>query len=250
MVYGPIHEATPRALELAAEWERTGPLNPVLRATDVYYEPGVQRPDPAAELAAAGFVEREGRVTGELLDLLPLLCRTPLEYVADFRMDGTRFTALAAAGSGAVFAVREYNPDTGVDVVRFREVDDDELLDAMLDLLDLQPGNGPLVAVNLHDAREANAAITEQPLPYEHKQLRAMLERPAVGPSVEITVGVRDGSGKYSYTRNPLHIAHLDWGHFLTYTTDEGRAEKFHGGPATGENVRKALAALRATLPG
>lgn len=251
MAYGPILQASPRALELAAEWERTGTVNPVLRESAVFYAPDEQRPDAVAELRGAGFVERAGRVTGDLLDVLPLLCGTALEYIADFRVDGSRFTALAAAGAGgAVFAVRECDAERGVDTVRFREIGDDELVDAMLELLDLQPGTGQLVSVLLLDARDRDAAITERPLSYEQRQLRAMLERPAVGPSIEITVGVRGHSGKYSRTRSPLHIARLDWGHFLTYTTGEGRAEEFHGGPATGENVRKALAALRATLPG
>lgn len=250
MVYGLIREATPAALELAAEWERTGPLNPVLRPIDAYHPQGEESPDPVAQLKAAGFVEREGRVTEELLDVLPSLCRSSLEYIADFRVDNTRFTALAAVGAGAVFAVRERNDESGVDVVRFRELDEDELIDAMLDLLSLEPGSGQLVSVFLQDARDANEAITERRLSYEYKQLRAMLERPAAGPSIEITIGVRDSSGKHSYTRSPLHIARLDWGHFITYTTGEGHSEQFHGGPATSENIRKALAALRATLPG
>lgn len=250
MVYGPIREATPDALQLAAEWERTGPLNPVLRPIDAYHPHGEESPDPVAQLKAAGFVEREGRVTEELLDVLPSLCMSSLEYIADFRVGNARFTALAAVGTGAVFAVRERNDESGVDVVRFRELDDDELIDAMLDLLNLEPGTGPLVSVFLQDARDANEAITERRMPNEYKQLRAMLERPSTGPSIEITVGVRDSSDKYSYTRSPLHIARLDWGHFITYTTGEDRSEQFHGGPATSENVRKALAALRATLPG
>lgn len=248
MVYGPIREATPGALELAAEWERTGPLNPVLRPIDAYHPPGEDRPDAVDQLKAAGFVEREGRVTEELLDVLPSLCRSSLEYIADFRVDKTRFTALAAVGAGAVFAVRERNDESGIDVVRFRELDENELIDAMLDLMSLEPGSGQLVSVFLQDVRDANEAITERPPSYEYKQLRAMLERPVAGPSIEITIGVRDSSGTYTYTRNPLHIARLDWGHFITYTTGTGRDEQFFGGPATPDNVRRALSELKASL--
>lgn len=248
-MYGPILAASPQALELAAEWERTGQLNPVLRPTAVYYGPNDVRPDPARELKEAGFTEREGRVTEQLLDVLPSLCAAPLEYVADFRVEDRKFTALsAAAGTGAVLAVRERDLNSGDDVVRFREIGNDELIDALLDLLELQPGSGPLVSVYLQDIREQDDAVTEQPLSVEHKQLRAMLERPSVGPSVEVVVGVRDSSGKLTFTRSPLHIARLDWGHFITYTTGTGRDEQFFGGPATPDNVRKALSELKASL--
>lgn len=248
-MYGPILTASPQALELAAEWERTGQLNPVLRPAAVYYGPHDVRPDPARELKEAGFTEREGRVTEQLLDVLPSLCAAPLEYVADFRVEDRKFTALsAAAGTGAVLAVRERDLNSGEDLVRFREIGNDELIDALLDLLELQPGSGPLVSVYLHDIREQDDAVTEQPLGVEHKQLRAMLERPSTGPSVEVVVGVRDGSGKLTYTRSPLHIARLDWGHFITYTTGTGRDEQFFGGPATPDNVRKALSELKASL--
>jgi len=207
------------------------------------------RPDPARELKEAGLTEREGRVTEQLLDVLPSLCAAPLEYVADFRVEDRKFTALsAAAGTGAVLAVRERDLANDTDVIRFREIGNDELIDALLDLLELQPGRGPLVSVYLQEVRERSDAVTEQPPTPEHKQLRAMLERPTAGPSVEIVVGVRDGNGKLSYTERPLHIACLDWGHFLTYNIGTGRDEQFFGGPATGENVRRALAELKATL--
>lgn len=248
-MYGPILAASPQALELAAEWERTGQLNPVLRPTAVYYGPNDEKPDPALELKEAGLTEREGRVTEQMLDVLPSLCAAPLEYVADFRVEDRKFTALsAAAGTGAALAVRERDLNSGEDVVRFREIGNDELIDALLDLLELQPGSGPLVSVYLQDIREQDDAVTEQPLSMEHKQLRAMLERPTVGPSVEVVVGVRDSSGTYTYTRNPLHIARLDWGHFITYTTGTGRDEQFFGGPATPDNVRRALSELKASL--
>lgn len=248
-MYGPILTASPHALELAVEWERTGTLNPVLRPSAVFYGPDDVRPDPARELAEAGLAEREGRVAERLLDVLPSLCAAPLEYVADFRVEDRKFTALAAtAANGAVFAVRERDVKGETDVVRFREVDAEELIDAMLDLLELQPGSGPLVSVNLHDVREANAAVTESPLGVEHKQLRSILERPQAGPSVEIAVGVREGGGKLTFTERPLHIACLDWGHFLTYSIGDGREERFVGGPASPDNVRRALAELRESL--
>lgn len=249
-MYGPILTASPQALELAVDWEKTGRLNAVLRASDVYYGPDDSRPDPAAELKEAGLVEREGRVNDQLLDLLPSLCAAPLEYVADFRLEDKKFTALsAAAGNGAVFAVRERDVAEGTDLIRFREIQPDALIDAMLDLLDLRPGSGQTVGVYLQDVRERNDAVTEQPPSPEHKQLRALLERPIVGPAIEIVVGIRDTSGKLSYAERPLHIAQLDWGHFITYTIGSGRDEQFLGGPATRDNVRSALAALRSTLP-
>lgn len=250
-MYGPILTASPHALELAVGWEKTGQLNPVLRASDVYYGPDDVRPEPAAELKEAGLVEREGRVTDQLLDLLPSLCAAPLEYVADFRVEEKKFTALsAAAANGAVFAVRERDVAEGTDIVRFREIQPDALIDAMLDLLDLQPGSGQMVELYLQDVRERNEAVSEQPPSPEHKQLIALLERPIVGPAIEIVVGVRDSSGKLSSTHRPLHIAQLDWGHFITYTVGSGRDEQFLGGPATRDNVRKALDALRSTLSG
>src|SRR5690606_40849608 len=78
--------------------------------------------------------------------------------------------------------------------------------------------------------------------------LRSFIQRPQAGPAIEIVVGVRDDSGKVIHTERPLHIAALDWGHFLTYTVGEGRDERFYGGPATADHVRKALADLKATL--
>jgi len=248
-VYGPIMTASPHALELAAEWEKAGPLNPVLRPVDVYYGPGDDAPDPAAELADAGLAERDGRACDALLDLLPPLCAAPLEYVADFRVDDRKYTALSASTStSAVFAVRERDLDAGTDTVRLREIGTGELIDALLDLLDLRPGTGTLVSVTVAEARQHRTAITKRPLGREHKELRTLLARPVVGPAVEIAVGVRDGMGRHRYTHQPLHIAELDWGHFLTYTVGEGRDERFYGGPATSDYVREALVTLRADL--
>lgn len=248
-MYGPILTASPHALELAAEWEKAGPLNPVLRPIDVYYGPDDDAPDPAAELAEAGLAEREGRASDALLDLLPPLCAARLEYVADFRVENRKYTALAAStGNGAAFAVRERDLDADTDVVRFREIGTDQLIDALLDLLNPKPGAGRLVSVAVAEAREQRDAVTDRPLSEEHKQLRMLLERPVVGPAVEIAVGVRDGMGRHHLTRQPLHIVELDWGHFLTYTVGEGREERFYGGPATRDCVRDALAALHAGL--
>ncbi len=249
-MYGPILAASPRALELAAEWEKAGPLNPVLRAIDVYFGPDDEKPDPAAELVAAGLAERDGRVGDALLDLLPPLCAARLEYVADFRVDNRKYTALAAStGNAAVFAVRERDLDADTDVVRFREIGVDELLDALLDLLDLQPGTGKLISVAVTEARQQRDGATDEPPSQELTDLRALLARPVVGSAVEVTVGVRDGLGKHHYTHLPLHIAALDWGHFITYTVGDGRGERFYGGPATRDYVRDALATLRAGLP-
>lgn len=253
MPYGPIHALSPAAWEQAAAWEKAGALNPVLRAADVYYGPDDERADPVAELRAAGLLARDGRVTDNLFDLLPpLTVRASLEYVADFRIDDRKYTALAAtAGTGAAFAVRERHvDDTASDIVRAREIGDDELVDAMLDMLALQPGQGALVGMYVGDAKARADAVTERPTSWEHKQLRAVLERPMAGPAIELTIGVRDATGQRSSTDDaPLHIAHLDWGHFLTYTTGNGDDQMYWAGPATDENIRKALAALRATLP-
>ncbi|MPY78586.1 MAG: hypothetical protein GEV04_08835 [Actinophytocola sp.] len=250
-MYGPILAASPRALELAAEWEKAGPLNPVLRAIDVYYGPDDDLPDPAAELAEAELAERDGRVGDALLDLLPPLCAARLEYVADFRVDNRKYTALAAStGTAAAFAVRERDLDADTDLVRFREIGVDELLGALLDLLNLEPGTGRLVSVAVAEARQQRDAATDQAPSQQLTELRALLARPVVGPAIEVAVGIRDGMGKHHYTHKPLHIAALDWGHFLTYNVGEGRDERFYGGPATREYIREALATLRATLPG
>lgn len=249
-MYGPILAASPRALELAAEWEKAGPLNPVLRSIDVFYGPDDEAPDPAAELRDAELAERDGRVSDSLLDLLPPLCAARLEYVADFRVDNRKYTALAAStGTAAVFAVRERDLDGDTDVVRFREIGVDELLDALLDLLNLRPGTGKLISVAITEARQHRDAASDQPPSQELTQLRTLLTRPVVGPAIEVAVGVRDGMGKHHYTHQPLHIAELDWGHFLTYNVGEGRDERFYGGPATHEYVRDALTTLRAGLP-
>lgn len=248
-MYGPILAASPRALELAAEWEKAGPLNPVLRAIDVYYGPDDEAPDPAAELIDAELAERERRVSDTLLDLLPPLCAASLEYVADFRVENRKYTALSAStGTAAAFAVRERDLDADTDIVRFREIGVDELLDALLDLLNLRPGAGKLISVAVAEARLQRDGSTDQPPSEELTQLRALLARPVVGPAVEIAVGARDGMGKHHYTHQPLHIAALDWGHFITYTTGDGRDERFYGGPATREYVRDALATLREGL--
>lgn len=248
-MYGPILTASPHALELAAEWEQTGQLNPVLRPFAVFYGDDDERPDPARELVERGLAEKEGRVVDAVLDVLPSLCAAPLEYVADFRIEDRKYTALAArAANGGALAVRERDLKEDTDIVRFREVDPDDLVGALLDLLELQPGTGPLVSVNLHDIRQANEAVMNEPLSVEHKQLRSIIERPQAGPAIEVVVGVRDGTGKLTYTDRPLHIAALDWGHFITYSIGEGRDERFYGGPATPDHVRKALADLKASL--
>lgn len=253
MPYGPIHALSPAAWEQAAAWEKAGALNPVLRPADVYYGPDDERADPVAELRAAGLLARDERVTDNLFDLLPpLTVRASLEYVADFRVEDRKYTALAAAaGRGAAFAVRERNVDDAAsDIVRAREIGEDELVDALLDMLALQPGQGSLVGMHVADAKRQADAVTERSLSWEHKQLRAVLERPVAGPAIEITIGVRDGTGqRSSIDDSPLHIAQLDWGHFVTYTTGSGDEQMYWAGPATDENVREALAVLRATLP-
>lgn len=251
MPYGPIHELSPQAWEKAAEWESSGALNPVLRPSDVYFGPDDKRPDPVAELREAGLVVRDGRIGDEVFDILPCLTvAAGLEYIADFRIDDRKFTALAAsAGAGAALAVRERDLRVETDIIRVREIDGDELVKAMLDLLALDPGTGQLLGIHLSDARSHLGSVTEQPLSWEHKQLWAVLERPVVGPSIEVTIGVRDASGqRYSTDRRPLHIAQLDWGHFLNYSVGDGPDEMFFAGPATDENVHKALEALRGSL--
>lgn len=253
MPYGPIHALSPAAWELAASWEKAGALNPVLRATDVYHGPDETRPDPEQELREAGHVAREGRISDELYDLLPCLSvRASLEYIADFRVEDCKYTALAAAvGSAAAFAVRERDLETGTDVVRAREIGDDELVDALLDLLSLEPGTGTLVGMRVQDALAQKDAVTEQPMSWEHKQIRAVHERPIAGPSIEISIGARDESGnRSSIDSRPLHVVQLDWGHFLNYGLGEGQEEMYWLGPATGENMRKALTALRGALRG
>lgn len=248
-MYGPILTASPHALELVAEWERAGRLNPVLRPVAVFYGDGDARPDPAKELADRGLLESKNRAVDAVLDVLPALCEPSLEYVADFRVEDSKYTALAARKNrSGVLAVRERNQKAGTDIVRFREVDPDDLIGALLDLLELQPGSGTLVSVNLHDVKEANERGAVAPVSFEHQQLRSFIQRPQAGPAIEIVVGVRDDSGKVIHTERPLHIAALDWGHFLTYTVGEGRDERFYGGPATADHVRKALADLKATL--
>lgn len=251
MPYGPIHELSPLAWEKAAEWEKSGALNPVLRPADVYFGPDEKRPDPVAELREAGLVVREGRIGDAIFDILPCLTvAAGLEYIADFRVEDRKFTALAAStGAGAAFAVRERDLQAGTDVIRVRDIAQDELVKAMLDLLQLEPGSGQLLGIHLSDARDIAGAVTEQPLSWEHKQLRAVLERPVEGPSIEITIGIRDSGGQRSSTdRRPLHIARLDWGHFLNYSVGAGPDEMFFAGPATTENVLKALDALRDSL--
>ncbi|MGH3451722.1 MAG: ESX secretion-associated protein EspG [Haloechinothrix sp.] len=232
------------ALAHAVETERVGQLHPVLRATAEWVDPDEQAtPDPHQELSAGGLLDGRGRVSARLFDLLPCLCAPSVEYLAYRVIDGRRYTALVAAhGTGAVLAVREG------ETVRIREIARDYLIDALINVLELQPGTGPLVGVNVDKLREDNDAILQRATSYEVTQLRAMLSRPLID-GIEVTVGVRDEQGRYTTTADQLHIAEVDWGHFLTYTTGTGRDEELWGGPATRENVHTAITALSSTLP-
>lgn len=245
---GPILEATPLVLELAADIENLGPLNPVLRHRPTAYMPG-QAPDPDKILEDAGVMEAPMRVKDRWVAVLAPLCTTSLEYIADFVTDEGKFTGIAATGpGGSTLALRQRVPEERIDTVKLREARDREVLPSLLDLLALEPGRGSMQSMYIKEAKEAAASVHEPQLSPAHKELATLLARPQVGPAVEITVGVRDANRMYSYTKFPLHIGHFDWGHYITYSIGDGDDQQFFGGPATYDNITTALDTLRSTL--
>lgn len=244
---GPILSASPLVLQLATELERLGPLNEAVRPEAVFF---VDPPDPFDLLRQAGILESADRVHDKWVGALAPLCSTSLEYIADYVVDGTRFCAVAVTGAGgstlALRRSRDDDPD--FDVVELREAKDDEVLPGLLDLLGLRPGTGHRVSVYLEDVRKHNRSLYDSPPSPEHKKIGELLSMPTVGPSVEITVGVRDRNRSYRYTKNPLCIAEYEWGHFANWATGEGDQAQIHAAPATHDYLITALDELRSAL--
>lgn len=240
-------EATPTQLELASEVEKLGTLTRAVRASAVFWVGGA--PDPRKLLADAGMLERPDRVQDKWVAVLAPLCSTSLEYIAYYVIGGVEHRLLAATGAGgSTLALRMIDEANDTDIVRLREARDDEVLDMLLDELDLQPGSGQMQSIYIEDAVDVAKAIHDVPLSPVHKNLRQLLSRPKDGPAVQITICEQDGNRTRRYTRDPLHIANLDWGSFITYSTGEGAEQQFHAGPATRENIRRALDDLRGAM--
>lgn len=237
---------SPAALASAAESERLGQPHPALRASAVYVptdESSRHSKGVNEELKQSGLLDGDGRVIVSFAELLPPLCKPAVEYVAYFSFDGRVRRALSVAVGGmGIAAVRDG------ETIMMREIGEDELVDALLgELPELTPGSGPLVSVNLDLVRSARGEALPRQVDENVRALRSVTERP-VTETMEIGVGVRDDKGAMAQARSQLHIALTDWGHFVTYTLGSGREEEAWGGPATYDNVRRALGQLRADV--
>lgn len=242
---GPILEASPAALERAAEIEKLGSITRVLQAWALAGDV----PDPKDELQERGALERPDRVRDAWVAALAPLCNMTEEYIANKVVDGDRLTAVAVIGQGgATLALRRQNDETGEDVVNFREAKEEEVVDRLLDLLELQPGGGHPLSIPVEEIREIGNSVFDVPPSQAYKQLMELGKRPKAGPPMEIVVGMRDGNRKYKQTEHGVSIAHVDWGQYITYTTGSGTDARYEVAPASREYVKRALDYLRSTL--
>lgn len=241
-----VIKISPAALAAAAESERFGQLHPALRASAVYVpadDASRQTDGLREELKHAGLLEPSGRILADFADFLPPLCTPSISYVGYFSFEGkVRCAFSGATGAMGVVAIREGG------TIMMREIGEHELVDALLgELPELTPGTGPLVSVNLDVVRSARGENLQRQVEQNLRALRSIKERP-VTETVEIGIAMRDERGTTRQARSQLHIALTDWGHFIAYTLGTGRDEEAWGGPATYENVHKALGQLRSDL--
>ncbi|MQA63656.1 MAG: hypothetical protein GEU86_19760 [Actinophytocola sp.] len=242
---GQIITASRSALASAAEREKLGQLHPVLRP-----EPMAMHPDYAkqkadeldAELKQAGLLDRDGRPKAGLVDWLIPLCKPSMDYVAYCSVEGKVVTVLSALTSamGVVAVARD-------DEIYFREIRQDELLDAVFgELPELLPAQGELVTLNLAKVRQERESVMSGVPNRTIKQLREIDRLPAI-QTIDITMHTYDGGHRRRF-RNPVGIKVTDRGDYFSCLIGAGRDEELWTGPATRPNLHKAIDALRADL--
>jgi hypothetical protein len=177
----------------------------VIQPAAVWHEPDR---DPAtdetvwAEFAAAGLVDRPGRLTAEAVDVLAVLGRASVEYFGWLSTDSGRVggVLVAALGQQAVYVVRHR------DRLRCTGITASGLVEAFVDALS-GPAPARIDAVNirtddLYGVDDSDGLLPAVPSG-ARDTARALLTRPVTGLG-ELYVAVRDQQGRYRVSEQPV----------------------------------------------
>lgn len=199
------------------------------------------------ELAAAGLVERDGRVNRDFLDWLPLLCSASLEYYAWFTSDD-RTVGILAARRGMVGMLATCIDD----LVVLEEIDRFALCQTLVGRFpEVPPGGGTKWSIRTLDVRRASpqggGGVMENRLPRDIRAVSQVMARPVYG-SGELYVAERDERGTYATLPEPLHYVDTDWGRYLNYSIGSGDDEYLCLAPATPHTLTTEIEQLRRYL--
>ncbi|MEY7972729.1 ESX secretion-associated protein EspG [Saccharomonospora xinjiangensis] len=235
------------ALAGAAEREGLGALHLSLQPEPMWIpreELDSARSALDGELAAAGLVDRRGRLDPDFRDLLPVLTGASLEYFGWLSQDDATWSVLAASrGMLGVLAVRRG------DRVTLTAIDHTELPSALAGVLpDVGPGGGSRWVVRVPDLREGlTQTHRDRSVARVIAEISKVMQRPVAGGG-ELYVADRDPGGRRRGLRTPLHVVDTDWGRYVNYRVRVGEEEEFCVQPASPAVVAATLESLRGQL--